>query len=1475
MKVTGINSTKSQSYDLVKIFLSNNDCPIKEIKCYTLPGIMKYNVDKSAYDTFMLECIDLSNFADPLQAIVSHGEGLGIILGPGTIRDISVKSPSFYKSYLIDHTYFGPAISGRLPSSHQTSSYKADIDFFTESSYADSKYFYDEAHIDAKIKLLEDLSFLSDKEMLGVKANEMHHSDKICLENFKREVEYDPIKKRYTVALPFKNNKKLLPNNEWIALKRTQILQRAFMNDKNYGLAYAAQIQNLLVADFIEEVLPYTEVGNIIHYLPHRGIIKKDNKTTSLRIVMDASCKANASSLSLNDCLYTGPNLIVSMCFLLLKFRRERYGCTADIEKAFLNLLIRIMDRDALRFFFPQDIFDPCSPMKIYRYKVVMFGASCSPFLLAAVIEIHLERHVYDRVLQESLKSIFIDNLLASKKTEIELLNFYHKAREIYQDMGLNLRQWASNSELLVRTAKADGVWDDSKLVKVLGQLWDPKLDEFSYKLELNLYNIISKRKILGTGNQVMDTFGFLLPVEMGFRMFVQKLWHKEYGWDYIVTDPVLINKWEIIQSDLQLALTAKFPRTMETFENVELHIFSDASLKAYGTVVYFVIPANKYNPEGITQIRLARGKAVSPRKCPTTDTIPKLELMGLVMSANTAVNIITAYSDLRFKRKILWSDSTTALHQCSSPFNKTNFVQNRVVNIRELCPGFEIRYVKSLENPADFITKPIRAKQLLTSKLWWQGPSWLPHKNKWDIENPFSLFPDSSRNPVSDWSIDPIVKEEEINTMYGTIVSNVPIEATRSPDSYYWNFSSYDKCINFFSGLNLIYKFLKTLVITVPYIITYNDKAEAERLAIKTMQKQSFPSEILALGKGLSVQKEKFLQLKLYLDKYGIIRVHGRMNDKYFINANRPILFAYRHPLTILFIQNKHKCLNCGSVSYTLSQIRKEIHCPKLRRQTREIINKCIICRRLLSRPFKYPENPPLNDYRLRCSRPFSMCGLDYIGPFTLRNIQEKDNPNPSKDKKVWIVLFSCLVSRAVYLVLVSNRKTETFLRALRELSARHCEPRMIISDNEGAFEAANKILQRIAEKPQIISEFGRKNIVWKFLPSRASWMGGVYERLVQIIKIELMKMQRSCKFDDSEWRSHLVEIEAIVNDRPLTYVSDVASEPEVITPNAIIHGCISDTTLATDINIDEAIAEMKQYQNNPESLYREKIKIKTQFWNKIKEEYTLALNISNYKKNKSVGKYSRLIPKVGSVVAIQNSETKLGGRLGIIVKLLESSDGIVRRAEVKTTIPSTNTPLDKNYRTEIRIKAINQLLPLELEVDNGCLDETIQNIVDQDMISQNSDTNPMGDSPNLHDSINTIGESQEIETDTGEPCGIKNCLSPDVATIQWIQCDICNTWYHFKCVGLAYTKESDNLDFYCMSCMRPQMEEFYSESESSFQGFPSQESRDIANSRKIGKLTFRETVNIEPIIKFAQKKVLERASKKKCRENFKNLPS
>ena len=42
-------------------------------------------------------------------------------------------------------------------------------------------------------------------------------------------------------------------------------------------------------------------------YLPHRPVIQESAETIKIRIVYDASAKPNKDSVSLNECLKTGP----------------------------------------------------------------------------------------------------------------------------------------------------------------------------------------------------------------------------------------------------------------------------------------------------------------------------------------------------------------------------------------------------------------------------------------------------------------------------------------------------------------------------------------------------------------------------------------------------------------------------------------------------------------------------------------------------------------------------------------------------------------------------------------------------------------------------------------------------------------------------------------------------------------------------------------------------------------------------------------------------------------------------------------------------------------------------------------------------------------------------------------------------------------------------------------------------------------
>ena len=106
------------------------------------------------------------------------------------------------------------------------------------------------------------------------------------------------------------------------------------------------------------------ETGQV-HYLPHRPVIRNDKQTTKIRAVFDASCKVNGPSL--NECLYSGPNLIAKIFDILLRFRLNKIGVLADIKQAFLNVRIAVQHRDYLRFLW-YDLQAEDEQVVIYRF---------------------------------------------------------------------------------------------------------------------------------------------------------------------------------------------------------------------------------------------------------------------------------------------------------------------------------------------------------------------------------------------------------------------------------------------------------------------------------------------------------------------------------------------------------------------------------------------------------------------------------------------------------------------------------------------------------------------------------------------------------------------------------------------------------------------------------------------------------------------------------------------------------------------------------------------------------------------------------------------------------------------------------------------------------------------------------------------------------------------------------------------------
>ncbi|GFV98533.1 uncharacterized protein TNCV_4848631 [Trichonephila clavipes] len=192
------------------------------------------------------------------------------------------------------------------------------------------------------------------------------------------------------------------------------------------------------------------------------------------------------------------------------------------------------------------------------------------------------------------------------------------------------------------------------------------------------------------------------------------------------------LRKWRTNSSELNQR-EIKIPRYY--FQNflpsnattIQLHCFSDASKKAYGTVAYLRIE----NDGNVISSFVASKGRVAPLK---TLSIPRLELMGALLSARLSDKIATAL--ILPVCRFYWTDSSITCYWIKGDFNRHKvFVKNRIKEIQKLSDPKEWRYCNGKDNPADLISRGLPFNDLKNNKIWWHGPKWLTMKQtEWPL---------------------------------------------------------------------------------------------------------------------------------------------------------------------------------------------------------------------------------------------------------------------------------------------------------------------------------------------------------------------------------------------------------------------------------------------------------------------------------------------------------------------------------------------------------------------------------------------------------------------------------------------------------------------------------------------------------------------------------------------------------------------
>ena len=442
----------------------------------------------------------------------------------------------------------------------------------------------------------------------------------------------------------------------------------------------------------------------------------------------------------------------------------------------------------------------------------------------------------------------------------------------------------------------------------------------------------------------------------------------------------------------------------------------------------------------------------------------------------------------------------------------------------------------------------------------------------------------------------------------------------------------------------------------------------KAEKVWIKDAQRM--------LEESADFEKVK-IQLGIVV-KNDLLVCQGRLeNSDLNLEAKYPIILPKGHSLTQLIVLDCHSKVHHMRVRATLAELRSRFWITKGRQFVKKILKQCFRCRFMDCKPFNDPPTAALPDFRVTEAPPFSTTGIDFAGPLFVKT-------KGSEMVKSYIVLFTCFITRAVHLELVLDLTTITFVSSLRRFCARRGTPVRIVSDNAKTFKAASKLLYEFVSTAEVENFLLSKRIEWRFNLDRSPWMGGAFERMIGSVKRCLRKVLGNARLMQDELSTVLVEVEATLNSRPLTYQHE-EFDSQVLTPSHLLVGRrISPLSDYVDKDLDY---ENDDYNVNLSRRFIYLTRKLSHFWKRWRSEY-----LSGLREVHRLRPAERNIITEGEIVIVrdENNPKRNAWKVAIVEKLIQGKDGEIRGAQVRR--------VSAKGKPETLIRPVQKLYPLEI---------------------------------------------------------------------------------------------------------------------------------------------------------------------------------
>ena len=1046
----------------------------------------------------------------------------------------------------------------------------------------------------------------------------------------------------FEIGLPFEETT-LFPSNRHQALKRLDTLKSRFLKNEKFFTEYKSFMRSMLENNFAEaipqeEILPFE--GNV-WYLVHHGVYHPQKQ--KLRVVFDCSLKHQG--VSLNDKLLQGPDLTNNLLGVLLRFRQSRIAVLADIEKMYYQVKVSPADKDYMRFlWFPNG--DMNADPVDYRITVHVFGAksspSCASYALRRTADAEGDFCLEAR--QAIGKDFYVDDFVKSVDCPLAARQIIDDVERLLAGGGFNLTGFVSNSPAALSSlppTKRKHVTggelvtgDDAYLERALGVLWNVGNDEFEFSVGIP-GEVLTKRGVLSTIFSIYDPFGFASPVTLSGKLIFQRASLAGLEWDSELPLDISV-AWRSWRQDIQLLSRLKVERCLQhegTIKSVELHVFCDGSEVGYGVAAYVRIHNN--TGDIVVNLVLSKSRLLPAGKSALT-TIPRIELAAAHLAVKIK-NILVREMEFEWSGVHMWSDSMTVLKYIGNEDKRfQRFVSNKIAFIRAHTTVDQWHHVSSGNNPADLASRGSTVAELQCRSYWFKGPSFLHEESEWSIVEPASDVEES---------------DVEIRRVK-TLVTN-----HCAPQESNVLFKLLNSCSNWHKmklRIAAIIRVKNTLLHreTKSGNFSITELDAAEKCILKLTQQLYLSSAIESLRKREELPKKHPLsKLSPFIDDYGLLRVGGRLSRaQTSLNVKHPIILPKECHAALLLAREAHQRLGHMGKATILANIRQSYWIIKGNTLVKGVVRDCILCRKLHGRPSSQimadlPEDRLKSDEKV-----FANVGLDCFGPLLVSRGRGK-----SMEKR-YGVIFSCLSSRAVHLELAHSLDTDSFLSAMSRFMARRGPVNIIRSDNGTNFTSGQKELKEALESWNKNSSpwMLQRNIDWKFQPPAASHFGGIWEREIRTIRQVLggLTNNQNIRMTDERLNTLMCEIENILNNRPITELSDDPNDLEPLTPNHIL-------LAATGVTFPPGLFTMDDLYGKRR--WRQVQYLADLFWARWRKEYLPLLQVrQKWTTKKSPHKVGDLVLLVDQLLPRNQWST------GRITQVIEDKQGNVRSAKI-----------------------------------------------------------------------------------------------------------------------------------------------------------------------------------------------------------------